>query len=366
MPVRVSIIIPCYNHSGYVREAVDSVLAQSCRDFEIVLVDDGSTDGTEKVFTEIKAANPDRVAIVRQENKGLSLARQAGLECASGEFVVFLDADDRLMPGMLESCLNRFHNAPDAAAIVGKTKVVHEDARMEPRILSPGANDRWPEVLAVNPFGAICSIMFRKKALVAAGGVGLPGVRACEDWDLYARMLRRGMRFARVAEALAVYAQHENALSRDLELMLREKIALLDRMVRDVAGPARLTREAYGRYRNGHVLFAIGEAAGKNNINDIERIASHMIPGEIDFRYFCNQFLYGMQHSVALTRRKFDEDDIERVCGAVARRFSEIGFGAYAKMAAREFRREMKNPLRRRSIARRLSRTIDPLRKFLK
>lgn len=347
--------------------AVGSVLAQTCPDYEMILVNDGSTDQTEKVFAEIKAAHPDRVALVSQSNQGLAMARQAGLDRAFGEYIVFLDSDDRLMPGMLGSCLAGFDRRPGASVIVGRTRVVYENEKSAPRILKPGSNAGWPAILSSNPFGSPCSMMPRKKAVLEAGGVGLPGVRACEDWDLYARMARRGMRFEIVDDVLAEYLQHENALSRDIGLMLRERIALLDRMAKDVAGLPSLAGEVYARYRNGHVLFTIGQAAGrKDNIQYLDRIAGHMVPGKVDFRYFCNQFLYGLQHSVAMKREGLEAEYIEQVCGLLSRRLSAIGSGAEANALAGEFRREMKNPMLRRSIARRLSRMLDPFRRFPK
>src|SRR5215211_9350661 len=99
----VSVVIPCYNQAHFLGEAIESVLSQSYRNFEILVVDDGSTDNTSEV-----ASRYERVRIVRQENRGLSGARNRGLREAKGEYVVFLDADDRLLPGALEASLGCF------------------------------------------------------------------------------------------------------------------------------------------------------------------------------------------------------------------------------------------------------------------
>src|SRR5262245_20604446 len=92
----VSVIIPCYNHAHYLGEAIESVLAQTVQDFEIIVVDDGSTDSTADV-----AARYPRVRYVRQNNQGLSAARNTGIKHGLGRFLVFLDADDLLLPGAL-------------------------------------------------------------------------------------------------------------------------------------------------------------------------------------------------------------------------------------------------------------------------
>src|SRR5215213_3125487 len=99
----VSVVIPCYNQAHFLGEAIESVLAQSYPNFEIVVVDDGSTDDTSEV-----AGSYPKVRLVRQENQGLSGARNAGLARSEGEYVVFLDADDRLRPEALEAHLEHF------------------------------------------------------------------------------------------------------------------------------------------------------------------------------------------------------------------------------------------------------------------
>src|SRR5919112_554735 len=103
----VSVIIPCYNHAHYLDQAIESVLNQSYRNFEIIVVDDGSTDETSVV-----ASRYERVRLFQQENQGLSGARNRGLGEAKGEYVVFLDADDRLVPGALEAGLWGFEAPP--------------------------------------------------------------------------------------------------------------------------------------------------------------------------------------------------------------------------------------------------------------
>ncbi len=93
----ISVIIPCYNQAHFLYEAIESVLAQTHHDFEIIVVDDGSTDST----AEVAAGHPD-VRYVRQPNRGVATARNTGLRESEGEYLVFLDADDHLLPAALE------------------------------------------------------------------------------------------------------------------------------------------------------------------------------------------------------------------------------------------------------------------------
>src|SRR5689334_1514338 len=103
---RVSVVVPCWNQACFLPEAVGSVLEQTFRDFEIVIVDDGSPDDTADVAARLIAQNPDaQIRLVRRENGGLPAARNTGVAAARGELVLPLDADDRIAPGFLESAV---------------------------------------------------------------------------------------------------------------------------------------------------------------------------------------------------------------------------------------------------------------------
>ncbi len=101
----VSIIIPAYNAGRFIAETIDSVLKQTYKDWELIIVNDGSTDNTQKIVEEYRSNNP-TVHIINQENKGVSNARNAGIKKASGEFIAFLDADDVWMEDNLKEKIN--------------------------------------------------------------------------------------------------------------------------------------------------------------------------------------------------------------------------------------------------------------------
>lgn len=112
--MRTTVIIPTYNHARFVREAIDSVLTQTVQDFEIIVIDDGSTDDTPDVLSTVR--DP-RVTCVRTVNQGLSAARTEGLRRARGEYVAFLDADDRWRPEKLERQLAMMESEPGIGAV---------------------------------------------------------------------------------------------------------------------------------------------------------------------------------------------------------------------------------------------------------
>jgi len=110
----VSIVVPCYNGSLHLREALESAVSQSLRPLEVIMVDDGSTDDS----VEIAAGFGSSVQVLRQDNQGVSAARNAGLRQASGDYVLFLDADDLLAPNALAALHQRFEPNPSSAIVM--------------------------------------------------------------------------------------------------------------------------------------------------------------------------------------------------------------------------------------------------------
>ena len=106
---RVSVVIPTYNRAGCLPRAIDSVLAQTFDDYEIIVIDDGSSDNT----SEVLAAYGDRVCVVKQVNQGVSAARNHGIRVARGEFVAFLDSDDEWLPRKLEAQVQYLNSHSD-------------------------------------------------------------------------------------------------------------------------------------------------------------------------------------------------------------------------------------------------------------
>jgi glycosyltransferase involved in cell wall biosynthesis len=109
----VSVIIPTYNHAQYVGDAIQSVLDQEYRNFEIIVVDDGSTDDSQAVVAEFGA----QVRYIWQENRGLSAARNTGIEAANGAYISLLDADDMLEPRFLGTLVSILEAEPDFAGV---------------------------------------------------------------------------------------------------------------------------------------------------------------------------------------------------------------------------------------------------------
>src|SRR5918994_3621037 len=119
----VTVVIPCYNQAHFLGEAIESVLSQSYPNFEILVVDDGSTDDT----SEVAGRYPQQVRLIRQENRGLAGARNTGIGHARGEYLVFLDADDRLLPEALEAGGGGVEAPPGGAFFSGRRGNIEAD-----------------------------------------------------------------------------------------------------------------------------------------------------------------------------------------------------------------------------------------------
>lgn len=228
---RVSVIIPTYNRKDYVQEAIDSVLAQTYTDYEIIVVDDGSTDGTGEA---LQARYRDRIRYLWQENRGESLARNRAVDLAQGDLVALLDSDDRWMPRKLAAQISRlemdFKNVLVAcqallidsagkslnAPPIGKN-LAHNDLERDSLILR-------------NPL--VCStVLLRRSYLQRAGGFD-PEIKYGEDWDLWLRVSELG-RFNFVSEPLALLRQHSNTQSylprpSSIERKFRDHIRILE------------------------------------------------------------------------------------------------------------------------------------------
>jgi len=166
-PPLVSVVIPCYNQARFLREAIESVLAQSHPNFEIIVVDDGSTDDTSEV-----AGGYPKVRLLRQENQGLAAARNSGLARSEGEYVVFLDADDRLLPEALEVSAGYLNVRPECAFVSGRYRVIAADGSPLPprRKQRYVEKDHYLELLADNYVGPPVVVMYRRAVFESVGG----------------------------------------------------------------------------------------------------------------------------------------------------------------------------------------------------
>jgi len=184
----VSVIIPTYNRKDYVQKAIDSVLAQTYKDYEIIVVDDGSSDGTGEA---LQARYGDRIRYVWQENQGESVARNCGVDMARGEFIAFLDSDDLWVPEKLEKQVAYLRMHPQTRMVFSQMLPIDaEGNKIDNQVQDPHFVDRaltFEELCFRTHVLSTSSVVIAKTALKASGGFD-PAIHYAEDYDLWLRL----------------------------------------------------------------------------------------------------------------------------------------------------------------------------------
>ena len=235
----VSVIIPCCNHGVYLTEAFRSIWHQDYPATEILVVDDGSSDNTR----EVVAAYPD-VRYIHQANRGLSSARNTGIASAKGEFLVFLDADDWLLPGALSTNAGYLlQNHALAFVSGGHKKVFVAEGRVETETREV-PSDHYVHLLRGNYIGMHAAVMYRKSVFDQYSYD--PMLKACEDYDLYLRVARHHL-VGHHTGLMAAYRLHDSNMSGNISLMLSTVLTVLERQQPFLQTPSEKEAYAFGQ-----------------------------------------------------------------------------------------------------------------------
>jgi glycosyltransferase involved in cell wall biosynthesis len=211
----VSVVVTCYNQASYLGEAIGSVLSQTYRDFEVFVVDDGSTDNTSVI-----AGSYAGLQYVRRENGGVAAARNFGLGLAAGDYIVFLDGDDRLLPDALMIGVDNLSERPECAFTFGFCKHISADGSPIPSGKQNCEDlDNYEALLRGNCLWMPAMVMYRRTALESVGGFDTAADHAC-DFDLYLR-LTRDFPVSCHGEYVAEWRQHDSNTSNKSDHMLR-------------------------------------------------------------------------------------------------------------------------------------------------
>jgi Glycosyltransferases involved in cell wall biogenesis len=238
-PPLVSVIIPSYNHAHFLGQAIESVLAQTCSNFEILVVDDGSTDETAKV---VRRYSP--VRYVFQQNAGLASARNTGLRHSCGKFLVFLDADDRLLPHALEAGISCMREHPECAFVSGHCRVIDSNGTILP---SPRQRrverEHYLQLLRGGSYiWCPATVLYQRRIFDFVRGFD-PALSPVADYEIYLR-IARDFPVCSHNELIVEYRQHRSNMSRDVLAMAHAALAVHDAQWDFVKANSRY-REAY-------------------------------------------------------------------------------------------------------------------------
>jgi GT2 family glycosyltransferase len=230
--------MPVYNAERYVTEAVESILAQTLSDFELLIVNDGSTDGTAGILRRY-AARERRISLLEHAvNAGFLNSLNELLASAQGEFIARMDGDDAVLTNYLARPIDHFRQHPECVAVGCWVQVIDPDGEPIWTVKRPVAHEEIDRA-HIRGETLITGLMARRFALVAEGGYR-PGTETCEDLDLYLRLAERG-RLANIPEALYKYRMQFNSISHSRQA---EQARVLESVLRDARRRRRLDHDA--------------------------------------------------------------------------------------------------------------------------
>lgn len=208
---QVSVVIPCFNRGYCIKPCIESVLGQSFQDFEVIVVDDASRDDTRDRVSSLR--DPRIRYIAHESNRGGAAARNTGIEAATGEFLAFLDSDDRWAPGKLQKQVGLLRAKGTDYGFSYTWLIGQDPAGEELWRLSKTIEGLAEEKLLVeNCVGTFSSVVARRAALKEVGGLD-EKMRSCQDWDLYVR-LNAITKVCCVPEFLVYYQQNRSDQNR--------------------------------------------------------------------------------------------------------------------------------------------------------
>lgn len=298
-PPLVSVIMPVYNGERFIEAALRSALGQDFSDFEIVVLDDGSTDASAGIAREYARMHPRHVRYFRQENGGFCAARNAAIAAARGRYLALLDCDDLWMPQHLSHAIEALESDPQTVLIHANVRFIDENGAVLAEFLH---KERWAQ-WGHDPFKAIllryehvacATTVFPRALAVELGGFDLrySGL-GCEDRDLWLRLALRG-KVRHLPYHAADYRVHGGGVSRRRERMLCGRRLLVERMTDFSEGrrlyPAALAalalseaEECVPGSERGRVLRAYGTAIRLNprDLRGWRGLARALLPSRV-------------------------------------------------------------------------------------
>ena len=264
MNPKVSICVPTYNRKDYLRESLDSIFAQTYKNYEVVVVDDGSTDGTAEMLEQ--SDYPLRYH--RQKNSGDAAARNKLIKLAKGEFITFLDSDDLLMHDAVDRMMKVMQAEGGDAIVYGSYLRIDQNGQVYGKFKTRLYSGQITKHLFQNIFVYSCGSMFPKKALETANGfdTSLP---VCSDYDLWLRLSQK-YRFVALAEPTFKRRRHTGNLSASSAENRIMELKVLDRFYYERGGK-KIVPKSIAMHRLSDEEYRVGLAAIRERKMQIAR-----------------------------------------------------------------------------------------------
>ena len=223
--IMVSVIIPVYNRAAYIGRAIESVLEQTYRDFEIIVVDDGSTDNTKEALKPYD----DKIRYIYQENQGASGARNAGIKIAEGKYIAFLDSDDIWLPEKLEKQMELFQKSSKKLGVVycGVSYVDNKTGQITKTIV-PDYKGNVSDIILKRGSGPTTSASVVKKECLKSAGLFDERLFSYEDTDLWIR-ISQSYKFDYIKDSLVKFLRNHEQLSTNEQVFLKGRELFLSK-----------------------------------------------------------------------------------------------------------------------------------------
>ncbi len=240
----VTVVIPTYNAINYLPKALESLLHQTFTNFEVIIIDDGSTDSTAQWLGNLTDS---KIEITVQTNQGVAVARNLGIAKAKGDYIAFLDSDDLWEPTKLEKQVQCLEANPDVGLVNTWIEYIDEQGNHLSIVQAPEAvGNVWNRAIAENLI--LCgSVPLIRRSCFETVGVFDPNLLSAEDWDMWIR-IAASYSFALIREPLVSYRQHLKSKSNNLEMHLLHRLKTIDKTFQSVPFQLQyLKDQAYGR-----------------------------------------------------------------------------------------------------------------------
>ena len=229
---KISVIIPAYNAEKYIKETIESVLSQTYRNFELIIIDDGSTDSTANIIKDF-ASKDERIQYIYQKNASQAVARNRGIKVSKGRFIAFLDADDLWMPDKLEKQILLLGNKNIGLIYTDVIKIDHNSKLIPSKSSRKFLKGNVYKNIIYDNFIATSTVLVRKDALTENKLFFRTERQGVEDWDLWIR-LAEITEFDYLSDPLVQYRVYGGNESSNYLKMSTSRMTTLDDLVKEI------------------------------------------------------------------------------------------------------------------------------------
>ncbi len=228
-PPLVSVIMPAFNSARFVAQAIESVLAQTYPSFELIVINDGSTDETEQILVPYEH----QIRLIHQPNQGASVARNTGIQAAQGKYILFVDADDIIPAHKLVTQVALLEANPDLGLVYSGWQYVTEDGLHITGEIRPGKEGNLLKDLLLRRFFCVIGSPLVRREWLDKVGFFDPSLALAEDTDLWTRLAYAGCHFGYINEPLYQYRMVTSSLTHHVERQIKNEFARLDKFFSD-------------------------------------------------------------------------------------------------------------------------------------